>query len=138
MVGARGEEQGVGRSGIGTVAERQAPEAADRDGFPADVHELAGGRELVRPTLRELEGVDPAIAEIADQELVADSPEVARCQGDAPWRVQRASRRDPLEQIAAGVEDVDEAAAPARGVVVLVGVLLGVGDEQELCEVPAA
>ena len=76
MVDARGEEQGVGRSGIGTVAERQAPQAADLDGFPADVHELAGGREFVRPTLRELEGIDPAVAEIADQEVATVLPKL--------------------------------------------------------------
>src|SRR4051794_31900797 len=108
MVDARGEEQGVGRSGIGTVAERQGPEAADREGSPADVQERARGREPARPTLRELEGVDPAVTEIADQELVAVAPEVARCQGDTPRRVEGPSGRDPLQQMAAGVEDINE------------------------------
>src|SRR4029077_11838043 len=91
-----------------------------------------GELEPLRTALQKLVGIDPAVAEIADQELVAVPPEVTRRQGDGPWGVERPPRRDSPEQVAAGVEDVDEAAAPARDVVVLFGVLLGIGDEQEI------
>ena len=100
-------------------------------GLPLASGKLAGGCESVRATLRELEGIDPAVAEVSDQQVATELPEVAGCHGNAPGRVERPSRRDPLEQVAAGVEDVNEAETLACDVIVLGGVLLGVGDEQE-------
>jgi hypothetical protein len=130
-VDARGEEQGVGRSGTGTIAERQAPQAVDLDRFALEPRELAGGREAVRATLREPEGVDSAVAEVADQHVATKLPKVTGCHSNSPGRVERASRRDALEQFTAGVEHVDEAVARASDVIVLGGVLLGVGDVQK-------
>src|SRR4051812_13205424 len=70
-IGARGEEQGVARSGLAVIAERQAPQTVDLEGFALGARELTGGREFVRSTLWELEGIDPAVAEVADQEVAA-------------------------------------------------------------------
>ena len=70
-------------------------------------------------------------------------PVIVRGDGHAPGRVERGDgpardRRaggEPLDEMAARVELVDEAVADARDVVVLVGVLQGIGDEQRAVDV---
>ena len=54
------------------------------------------------------EGVDLAVAEVADQEVAAEPAEVRRCESEAPRRIQLAAGRDAPEEVAAHVEDVHE------------------------------
>src|SRR5207247_2284089 len=74
------------------------------------------------------EGVDRAVAEIADEERVVEVAEPLEGRpGHAPGRVELSAAGKALEQMPGGVEDVDESISRAGDVVLLVGVLLGVG-----------
>src|SRR2546428_1563086 len=97
------EEERVERPGPTAIAEVQGPEPADHD------------RLLVRRPQRALEfpilgvvGVDAAVAEVADQEGAAELTELLGSQRQPPGRVESASRGEPLQKVALGVEDVHE------------------------------
>src|SRR5207244_5091206 len=70
-------------------------------------------------------GVDLAVPEVPDQQVAAEPPEVARGERKAPWRIELAAARDAPEQLAVGVEHVDESEAPTGDVVLALAVLLG-------------
>ena len=52
-------------------------------------------------------------------------------QGELSWVRPPATGREPPEQVAARIEDVDEAVPRTRDVIVHGGILLGVGHEEE-------
>ena len=83
----------------------------------------------------QVERVDLAVAEVADEQGVAELPEVVRGDGDPVRRVEQPLRGEPRDELAAQGELVDEAVAHARDVVVPGVVLLGVGDEQRAVDV---
>src|SRR5882724_8440293 len=74
------------------IAEAQAPQAIDRDALPLTLGE--GTQEV---TGVGIEGIDLAIAEIADDEGLAELAEVVRGEGQAPGRVE-GTARDQLPQ----------------------------------------
>ena len=71
-----------------------------------------------------------SIAEVPDQQRVAEIAEPGRSQDHPPRRVQVALRHEPLLEVAAGVEHVDEPVPLASDIVFGIGVLLGVADIQ--------
>src|SRR5262249_49707435 len=84
----------------------------------------------------QLKDVDTAVAEVADQQVAAELAEAVRGDRHAPGRIERGQgaarcrpRGEALEEVAAGVELIDEAVAGTFDVVVLFGVLLGVSNE---------
>src|SRR6516165_12603426 len=106
------------------TAEGQGPQTVDGDPLAVRVPELA--QEIPVG----VEHVDPAVTEIADEDVAAEPAKGLGCPCDAPGRVQSTARGEAPEQMAFGVEDIDKAAALAGVVVVLCRVLLGVGHEQ--------
>src|SRR5439155_12494343 len=80
-------------------------------------------------------GVDPAVSEVADQEVVAEPAKVRGRHRQAPGRVQVVMRDKPLEKVAVGVEDIDEAAPGSGNVIVGVLVLHGIGDEDSAADI---
>src|SRR5207302_9333618 len=101
----------MGRRGTGSavVAEPDAPEAVDRDRPSGRVAEATRACPRSIGLLRV--GVDLAVAEVADQQIAAEGTEVRRRACDAPGCVELAVRRDPCDQLAAGVECIDHAKA---------------------------
>ena len=125
LVRAGREEQRVRRAGGGAVAEADAPQPVDLDRpVVGALHDAV----LLPAVLAIAERVDPAVPEVADQQVTAELAEVRRSYGQAPRRVELAGRRDPLDEVAAGVEGAHVAEALARDLFVGVLVLLGVGD----------
>src|SRR5438105_8327613 len=123
--GTGGEEESVFRNvARSAVAELQRPQAVDPERRPRGGVELAA---LLRLALalraREVEGVDRAVAEVADEQVAAERPEACRGQRETPRRVQAPARGDPPEQRARGVVRIDEAMASAGHVIVRGGVL---------------
>src|SRR6266516_3596331 len=122
----------VGRgAACGDGAEADRPEAGDRDGravgVPQGAAEGAGGRVV---------GVDAPVAEVADQQIAAEGAEAAAGRHlKAPGRVQDATRGDPREEVAAGVEGVDEAEARPVDLILVPRALLGPGDVDRAAEV---
>ena len=104
----REEERGLGAGGP-AVAERQRPEPLDGDGVALGVGELAeeGAGAWV-------EGVDAPVAEVADQQGVAERAEPGRRRGQTPGGVQRALRGESAQENPAGVEDIDEAVSVTK------------------------
>src|SRR5262249_12373860 len=107
-------------------AELQRPEAGIDDRRVGGVPDLP--EEVARV---EIERVDHAVAEIADEERVVEVAEsLERRPRHAPRRVELSLAGEPVDELAVRVEDVHEAVARAGDVVLPVRVLLGVGHVQ--------
>src|SRR5579872_4873673 len=122
-VDAGGEVQ-ILRIGPLEHAELQRPQPIDRDRLAIPAAQLA--EELATVAER----VDPPVAEVADQDRAAEPAEAERRAREAPRRVERPTRREPPDQLAAGGEHVDEAQPGPGDVVLLLLVLLGERHEQ--------
>ncbi len=85
--------------------------------------------------VRRVVGVDAAVAEVADEDVAAEGAEGGRRERHRPGRVELAAADEPLQQVAVGREDVDEAVAGPCVVVVLAGALLGEGDVEVAADV---
>src|SRR5260370_41559933 len=90
-----GEEQGVDRRIDEAVAKGDAPQAVDRYRLPVGRLELAD-----EPAGGQVIGVDPAVAEVADEQAVAELAKAGGRECHAPGRIERAARRDPPDQMA--------------------------------------
>src|SRR5262249_27712539 len=115
VVRAGGEVEIVRVTRPRAVPEADAPEAVDRDRLAVRSLELAF--ELPLPVRLRLEGGDPAVAEVADEEVAARLAEVVRRHRQPPRRVQMPVLRDARDQGAARRVLVDDAAALAGGLV---------------------
>src|SRR6185503_13931220 len=110
VVGTSGEIEGVGRTGAPTVAEPDAPQAIDRDRPVVRTLQLAVRLPAV---FRRAERVDPAVPEVADEEMVTELAEVRRRPGETPRRVQAATGGDAPMERPVRAEDADVAEALA-------------------------
>ena len=83
---ASGEEEGVlGDVRRTAVAELQGPQAVDPQRSSRARVELAALLRLAPPLgLREIEGVDLAVAEVADQQITREESEAGGCLGQTP------------------------------------------------------
>src|SRR5690242_16104550 len=79
--------------------------------------------------------MDPAVAEVAHQDVAAEGSEAGRRERYCPRRVELALADQALEQVAVGGEDVHEAVARPGVVVCLARSLLGEGDVQVAVDV---
>src|SRR5882757_4137794 len=79
----RREEEGIQRLVVDVVAERDAPDALLLDHRAIDLSQRAD-----ECTGRRVERTDGAVAEIADQQVIACTTEIRRRHGDAPGRIQ--------------------------------------------------
>src|SRR6266566_4757979 len=123
VVQAGGEEQRVRARTRCRRGKAQSPESVDRDRAAAGTTELA-----LELAAHRVVGVDPAVAEVADEDVAAEGAEGRGRERHRPGRVELASADETLEQIAVGGEDIDEAVTGPRVVVVLAGTLLSEGD----------
>ncbi len=71
-----------------------------------------------------IEGIDAAVAEIADQQILAELAEVGRRHGDAPGRIEHPAAGDAPDQRAVGVEQIDQAEASPDHLVLILRPLL--------------
>src|SRR6266849_3804605 len=108
VIGARGEEEGIRRPVVGgALAEAERPESVDGDRRPFGGVKRAAVLELaVAFQAAEVEGVNAPVAKVADEQVVAERPEIGGCQRQPPGRVEFAFGRDAADQVAAGVEGV--------------------------------
>ena len=77
-----------------------------------------------------IERVYFSIAEIANKDIAAKPAKGERRPRDTPGRIQRSFTGEAPQEMAVGVEHVDEAVASPRHIVVFCRVLFGIGDEQ--------
>ena len=73
--------------------------------------------------LRRIEGMDAAVAEVANQQVSAELPESFRGERQSPRRVQLAPRSDAPQKVALRIERIDIAMTLTRHVVHLVRIL---------------
>ncbi len=117
------EEQFVVFACIRIVTKAQCPQVVNRNGIVCLVSELTeklASIQIIR--------IDATIAEIADQQGITEQAKISGGEGQAPGRVEPAVQNEALDQISAGVEDVDKPMGRTRHVVVLGRVLQGKGD----------
>src|ERR1035437_1919116 len=120
VVRAGGEKQFRGETTIRVLAsEAQAPESADHYRSAGLVQE----RAFQFPADR-IEGMDPTIAEVADQEAMAERTEVPRRLSNPPGRVKEGAMLQPQQESSRSIEHVNEAKSGA--VVLIVGAWLPV------------
>src|SRR5262244_2993908 len=118
-----GEEQGVRVARRKSIPECQAPQAVDRDRIG-----ISGLELTEEPPGKSIEGVDATVAEITDQQGIAERAEIGGSQSQAPGRVKRPLRSEASDQPAIGVEDIHEPIARACYIIVMFRVLQGKGD----------
>src|SRR5439155_12554230 len=106
------EIQRAGAPGAGTVAKAQPPQVLDRDGPAPAVRELAEEAAGLW-----VEGVDVAVAFVADEQVPGELAETGRGQGQPPRRIERPLRDEAPLQHAVRRVHVDEAVARADDVV---------------------
>src|ERR1700733_1120873 len=92
VVGAGTEQQGARAAG-GRGPELQAPQAVNGDGPLLLVEQLAG-----EPAADRVEGADPPIPEVTDEQVASDGAKSGRCLSQAPGRVEDTTRCQPLHQ----------------------------------------
>src|SRR5438552_1284646 len=107
---------------VTAVSEDQAPE-------PGNCQRLAGWREHLsqKRSRADVEGIDPAIAEVSHQQGATKLTEISWSNGYTPRRIQCSLRSEPPNQHPTGVEHINEPIPWPRYVVFLVGVLLRIG-----------
>src|SRR2546425_3784637 len=127
VVRARGEVEVVRVARTGPVPEADTPEPVDSERLAVLPAKLALVLELA--VLLRLEDVDPAVAEVADEQVTARLAEVGRGHGETPRRIQLPVLRHACEQRTTGPVLVDNAEPVAVDLVLSVGVLLGIRDE---------
>jgi hypothetical protein len=110
----RGEVEGVLIARRATIAECQAQEPVDLDRLMCGIAELA--KEIASVGVVR---VDPAIAEVPHQQRATKRTEIRRREGQAPRRLEKATRDQPLQEVAVGVENAYEPFAAIREVVLI-------------------
>ena len=130
VVGASGEPQSGRGAGGAVVAEGQGPNSVDEYsgvvGIEDEADEFLG---------EAVEGGNPAAAEIAHEDGVAELAEVARSPDDSPGSVEPVAVFEATLELTGGTEDIDETEAGATDGVVAGTILLSVGDEQAAADV---
>src|SRR5262249_15917745 len=139
IIRAGREVELVGITAHAAISEHQGPQTLDLDCSPPAVLQLSARRSA-----SEIERVDLAIAEITNQEMVAERAESGRRATHSPGGVGKAGGDgtppkgwvgrprggNPPQENSIGVEYVDIAVARTGHVVLPGPVLLGVGDEK--------
>jgi hypothetical protein len=121
VAGTRAEIDFPGAAALSTVADRESPQSIDHDGGVGDVLKGTVGGER-----GEVEGIDLAIAEVADQQIAGDGSEARGRNRQTPWRIQWTLSGNSSEETSIGVEGVDKAVARSRDIVMFRGVLQGI------------
>src|SRR5450631_3453090 len=109
----RCEEQCIRRLLLEAVAERDSPETIDRQHLSLSRAQLPG-----KFVALQFVSVDLPVAEVADQQMVAELAETCGRKRHSPRRVQLAVRCDAIDQESVGIEDVDDTASRSCGLVV--------------------
>src|SRR6266853_138346 len=124
------EVERIGARAEPAVAEPQSPEAGDVDwraGFALELPAEGPGAQA--------EGVDAAVAEIADQQLAGEIAEAGRGGRQPPGRIQGAAGGDSPEQVPIQVIGIDKSEAWTGLVIVLVRLLHGGGHVEHAVEI---
>ena len=130
LVNTGGEEELVGLSCLPTKAEHQRPQTINDNGVAFLVGELTQEGAGIG-----IECVDVAIAEIADQQIMAELAKRTACESQAPRRVQLTVCYQPLDEMAVGIEDIDDPMAGTRDVTILLCILFGIRDVEFATEI---
>src|SRR5207245_11567824 len=117
------EEQFVVQACTRIVTKAQCPQVVNRNWMVYLVSELT--EKLARIQIIR---IDATITEIADQQGITEQAKINGGEGQTPGRVEPAVQNEALDQISAGVEDVDKPMGRARHVVVMGRVLQSIGD----------
>src|SRR6266571_6330999 len=123
IVDTCGEEKFVVQACIRIVTKAQCPQIINRNwgvGLVSELAEKLASIQIIR--------IDATVAEIADQQGITEQAKISRGESQAPGRVEPAVRNKALDQISAGVEDIDKPMGRTRHVVVFLCVLQGKGD----------
>src|SRR5579859_7404432 len=83
LVNAGGEEELVGLPCLPTKAEHQRPQTINDNRLASLIGELAEERASIG-----IERIDVSIAEIANQQVMAELAKGIACESQTPWRVQ--------------------------------------------------
>src|ERR1700733_8982620 len=121
--GARREEQRIGFR-LAAAAQSQGPQSVNHQCL------AIGAVQLIDEMPLPVEYVDPAVAEVADEDVAAESAEGIRGTRDAPRRIERPTTDEAPQQVAISIEHVDKPVSLAWHVVVLLRVLHRVRHEE--------
>ncbi len=129
-VGAGSEEHSVGRSSGPIVSECEGPQAVNEHKRVIGI--LYETDEFMREAV---ERSDPAAAEIADENGVAELAKITRGPNDAPRGVEPVAVLEVADVLALGGKEFDEPETSAADRVMPGSVLLGVSDKESPADV---
>src|SRR5437660_11635385 len=118
IIDAGGKEQLVGISERDAIAEPYGPQPIVDEGLPVTAFELT-----LELAVREIERVDPPVAEVADEHLIAQLAEISRGHRQTPRRIEGPARREAPDLVALRIENVHEPVSLARDIIVPGGIL---------------
>src|ERR1035437_9668992 len=113
VVRASGEKERGRRAGRRAIAKSERPEAVDD--YQRIIWIFHEAKELVG---KAVEGGDPAAAEIADEDGVAELAEITRSPDDSPRRVEPGTVFEVPDMLARGSENFNIAIAIASNIIV--------------------
>ena len=123
----------VERAGIATpdaVAEGYGPESRDHNGATQLVIERAE-----ESACRLIEGVDPAVAEVADEQRAGKRAEAGGRNRQTPGRIERAVGNQTTQEVTVRIELANESIAWTRQVPTRGWIYLRIGDVESAGEV---
>src|SRR5215472_5731099 len=119
-----GEKQRIRRGVCNPKTELERPNSGDLNWCAARVGDLAQKRARV-----EVERVDGPITKVADEKRIVEAAETFKWRpGHSPGRVELTLTDEPLQQVAFGVKNVEEAVSGTLNIVMLIRVLYGVSN----------
>ena len=125
IVGTSSKEEGGGWSSSRAIAEPQCPETVNHDPLAVGPPELALEVEVPSlPTVR----IDAAIPKVAHEQVIAESTKIRRGEDQPPGRNELPVRGHALDEVAVGIEDINETMALACDVILFISVLLRISD----------
>ncbi len=127
---AGGEEELVGFSCLPTKAEHQSPQTINDNRVAFLVAELTQEGAGIG-----IERVDVSIAEISHQQVMAELAKGTTCESQAPRRVQLTVCYQSLDEMAIGIENIDEPMTSTRDVTILLCILFGIRDVEFATEI---
>jgi hypothetical protein len=83
-------------------------------------------------------GIDGAIPEVGDEQVIAEFAEVRWGKGQPSGRGQVSCRCEALHQVSVGIEHIDNAQAFAGDIILFILVLLGIGHIESAIDVANA
>ena len=127
VVRAGGEVHAVLIAASVVVSDHESPESIDDYRIAGFIRESSSEMAVVA-----MESVYRSVTKVANQQVVRELAEFMWSYNDSPRRIQNAVRDQPTHQVSVRHEHVHESVSGSGNVIVAVGILFRVSNDQEI------